>query len=90
MATALVVPDASVILKWVLPPADETDMGRAVALRDAVGNGDVQALVPELWLYEVGNTLARRFPDQAERLLASLLRCRDCHQMSHTLQRMLG
>lgn len=74
MATALVVPDASVILKWVLPPADEADVGRALALRDAIGNGDVQALVPELRLYEVGNTLARRLPGRAERLLPSLLR----------------
>ena len=30
MATAVVVPDASVILKWVLSPADETDVGRAM------------------------------------------------------------
>ena len=62
MATALVVPDASVILKWVLPPTDEADVGRGVALRDAIGNGDVQALVPKLWLNEVGNALARRLP----------------------------
>ncbi len=74
MATALVVPDASVILKWVLPPADEADVDRALALRDAIGNGDVQALVPELGLYEVGNAVARRLPGQAEPLLASLLR----------------
>ena len=74
MATAVVVPDASVVLKWVLPPADEADVDRALALRDAIGNGDVQALVPELWLYEVGNAVARRLPGQAERLLASLLR----------------
>ena len=36
MATAVVVPDASVILKWVLPPADEADVDRALALRDAI------------------------------------------------------
>ena len=58
MATALVVQDASVVLKWVLPPADEADVDRALALRDAIGNGDVQALVPEPWLYEVGNAVA--------------------------------
>ena len=74
MANALVVPDASVILKWVLPPADEADVGPALALRDAVVAGDVQALVPELWLYEAGNTLARRLPNQAGRLLESLQR----------------
>ena len=74
MAEALVIPDASVILKWVLPSADEADMGRAMALRDAIASGSLQALVPELWLYEVGNTLARRLPSQADRLLDSLLR----------------
>lgn len=74
MASALVIPDASVILKWVLPPADEADVAHALALRDAIGAGDVQALVPELWLYEVGNALARRLPNHAGRLLASLLR----------------
>ena len=74
MASALVIPDASVILKWVLPSADEADVARALALRDAIAAGDVQALVPELWLYEVGNALARRLPNQADRLLESLLR----------------
>ena len=74
MAEALVIPDASVILKWVLPSADEADMGRAMALRDAIASGNLQALVPELWLYEVGNTLARRLPSQADQLLDSLLR----------------
>ena len=74
MASALVVPDASVILKWVLPPADEADVARALSLRDAIVAGDVQALVPELWLYEVGNTLARRLPNQVDRLLGSLQR----------------
>jgi len=70
----LVVPDASVILKWVLPPADEGDVGRALAMRDSIMSGRVRALVPDLWFYEVGNTLARRFPDRAFRLLDALAR----------------
>ena len=74
MAATVVVPDASVILKWVLPSADEPDTERALALRDAIAVGDVRALVPELWVYEVGNTLARRFPDRAGRALDYLLR----------------
>ena len=32
-----------------------------------------ELVVPQLWIYEVGNTLARRFPDHAEELLASLV-----------------
>jgi predicted nucleic acid-binding protein len=70
----LVVPDASVILKWALPSDEERDADRALALRDAITNDHVRALVPSLWLYEVGNTIARRFPDDAGSWLAALLR----------------
>ena len=74
MAQRLVVPDASVILKWVLPSGDEPDLGPALALRDSIAEGHVRAIVPALWIYEVGNTLARRQPDRAERSLGALLR----------------
>ena len=74
MATPIVVPDASVILKWVLPPAEEPDTDKALALRDSIASGGVRALAPELWVYEVGNLLARRFPSRASRLLDALLR----------------
>jgi len=57
MAVPIVVPDASVILKWLLPSQDELDLERAIALREAIMAGDVHARVPTLWLYEVGNTL---------------------------------
>ena len=69
MAHRLVVPDASVILKWVLPSGEEPDLGQALALRDSIANGHVRAVVPSLWVYEVGNTLARRQPERAERSL---------------------
>lgn len=74
MAPRVVVPDASVILKWALPSADEPDLGPALALRDAIAGGNVRAIVPQLWIYEVGNTLARRPPDRADRVLEVLLR----------------
>ena len=74
MAHCVIVPDASVILKWVLPSRDEPDLGRALALRDSIADGRVRAIVPALWVYEVGNTLARRQPDRAEPSLAALLR----------------
>ena len=74
VSAPLVVPDASVILKWVLPPADEENVDKALALRDSIVSGRVQALVPDLWVYEVSNTLARRFPDRAFRLLDALAR----------------
>ena len=70
----IIVPDASVILKWVLPSSDEPDVEYALTLRDAIASGDVQALVPGLWIYEVGNTLARRLPELASSMLDALLR----------------
>ena len=54
MSAPLVVPDASVILKWVLPSDDEPDADQALALRDAILGEDIRALVPALWLYEAG------------------------------------
>jgi len=74
MPAPLVVPDASVILKWVLPSENEPDAVRALALRDAILSEEVDACVPTLWLYEVGNTLARRFPEEAGHILDVLLR----------------
>ncbi|WP_423925827.1 type II toxin-antitoxin system VapC family toxin [Candidatus Palauibacter sp.] len=68
----IVTPDASVLLKWVLPGDDEQDTDAALALRDEAVAGTLDLVVPQLWIYEVGNTLARRFPDDAGELLASL------------------
>jgi predicted nucleic acid-binding protein len=74
MATPLVVPDASVLLKWVLPSDDEPDADKALLLRTAILDEAVHALVPALWLYEVGNTVARRFPTHAEAWLSVLMK----------------
>ena len=71
-ATVIVTPDASVLLKWVLPGDDERDTDLALSLRDGAVAGAFDLVVPQLWIYEVGNTLARRFPETAEELLASL------------------
>ncbi len=72
MAAPLVVPDASVLLKWVLPSDDEPDADKALLLRTAILNDAVRAIVPALWLYEVSNTVARRFPAHASAWLTSL------------------
>ncbi len=68
----IVTPDASVILKWVLAGEDEQDTDQALALRDEAVAGSLELVVPQLWICEVGNTLARRFPDDAGELLATL------------------
>lgn len=65
MPTPLVVPDASVLLKWVLPPDDEPDIDRALLLRRSILEETALALLPALWPYEVANTVARRFPAQS-------------------------
>jgi predicted nucleic acid-binding protein len=74
MSVPVVVPDASVLLKWVLPAADEPDTDNALRLRAAILDSSVDALVPSLWLYEVGNTVARRFPDHAQAWLSALIK----------------
>jgi predicted nucleic acid-binding protein len=65
----LVIPDASVLLKWVLPGPKEIDSECALRLRESAVIGKVQLIVPSLWFYEVGNTITRQFPKQARELL---------------------
>ncbi len=59
--TVVVVPDASVILKWVLPRDEEPGWNRARAILDRFVLGKLELAVPSLWYFEVGNTLSRRF-----------------------------
>jgi predicted nucleic acid-binding protein len=69
-----IVPDASVLLKWVLPSDNERYVNQALAMRDALLDGELKLLVPDLWYYEVGNTLSRNYPDHADILLGSLMK----------------
>jgi len=70
----LVVPDAPVILKWVLPPVDEPFSQRAITLLDDFLQAKIDLLTPALWFFEVGNTLARKYPETAAEVLADLRR----------------
>ncbi len=74
MSIPIVVPDASVLLKWVLPSEDEPHADKAPQLRSAIVDSTVHALVPPLWIYELGNTIARRFPDNAQAWLSALMK----------------
>lgn len=69
----LIVPDASVLLKWVLRTGDEQDINQALNIRDAAVRGELLLKVPSLWLYEIGNTLSRRFPKQCNEALGAFL-----------------
>jgi predicted nucleic acid-binding protein len=68
----LVVPDASVLLKWVLPEEREPHAAQAIAIREAFIAGRIRLLVPPLWFYEVGNVLVMNYSDSAAERLAAL------------------
>lgn len=63
------VVDASVLLKWLLPAEQEDYVLQADAIRDALCDGHIEVVVPELWRFEVGNTLCRLMPQYAQELL---------------------
>lgn len=68
----LVVPDASVLLKWVLPEDREPHVAQAVGIRDAFTAGRIRLIVPSLWFYEAGNVLVAHYPESAAERLAAL------------------
>jgi predicted nucleic acid-binding protein len=73
---ALIVPDASVLLKWTLRAAAEEHRERALILQRSWLSGTHDLVVPTLWVYEVGNVLAVKQPGQVEALLESMMELR--------------
>jgi predicted nucleic acid-binding protein len=69
----VVVPDASVILKWIDRFPGEKDRERADALLDAWLNGRLEIVVPPLWAFEVANVLGREDPLGAGPIMEELL-----------------
>lgn len=49
--------DASVALKWAIPPANETLTAESLQLLQEYVNGKVDLLVPDIFWAEVGNVL---------------------------------
>ena len=68
----IVVPDTSVLLKWVLESEDEEDRGRALELREAWLSGRCTIVLPSLWFFEVGNILGMKQPAIAPQLMEIL------------------
>ena len=68
----LLVPDASVILKWVLQ-TDEADTEKALSLLSSWVAGEVEILLPSLWVYEVGNIVGRKNPQRSGEIMTLLL-----------------
>jgi len=69
----ILVPDASVLLKWVLEQEDEPDHRKALQLQQAVLDESVEIRLPTLWRYEVGNVLGLKKPAMAVELMSALL-----------------
>ncbi|HEX5545727.1 MAG TPA: type II toxin-antitoxin system VapC family toxin [Nitrospira sp.] len=69
----IIVPDASVILKWVLEKEDEPGYSQALKLQEALLAEEVEIRMPTLWRYEVGNVLGMKKPKMAVELMSALL-----------------
>jgi len=69
----MVVPDASVILKWVLERDEGKDLPKALDLQRAFLSETIDIQVPTLWRYEVGNVLGLKQPEFAHELMKALL-----------------
>jgi predicted nucleic acid-binding protein len=61
-SSRIVVPDSSVLLKWVLESNDEQDRDKAMEIRNAWLSGALTIVVPHLWCFEVGNVLGMKQP----------------------------
>jgi predicted nucleic acid-binding protein len=69
----VLVPDASVLLKWVLESDNEEDRNRALAIRETWLAGRHLIVLPSLWLFEVGNILGLKQANLAVPLMRILI-----------------
>ncbi len=69
----IVVPDASVILKWIISQG-ETHTAQALNILNRSGTGSIILRVPTLWIYEVGNILTRKLEPIARQTMEELVR----------------
>ena len=69
----IIIPDASVLLKWGLDTLEEGDREQAVLLQNEWLDGRIDLLLPRIWAFEVGNVLALKKPAQAEELMEIFL-----------------
>ena len=68
-----IVPDASVILKWVFKAPNEDHTEQALVLLDDWVGGRVNLIVPALWTFEVGNVLGLKSASLAAETIDLLL-----------------
>ena len=67
------VPDASVILKWAIGLESELDREKAIRILDAWVDNNIEIVLPELWVFEVGNFLGKVIPNSALERMETLL-----------------
>lgn len=70
---ALIIPDASLILKWVIAGEDELEEKAALEVLQGWLEEKDRLILPSLWVYEVGNVLGLKKPKQAYALIEVLL-----------------
>jgi predicted nucleic acid-binding protein len=73
MTAPVLVPDASVLLKWVIESRDEKDRDAALNIREAWLSDSCSIVLPSLWLFEVGNILGMKQPNLAPSLIQILI-----------------
>lgn len=72
-ARRIIVPDASVILKWVIPAPDENGRGKALYLLEGWLDERYEIILPKLWAFETANILGLKAPDRAGAVMEILL-----------------
>ncbi len=65
----IVVPDASVLLKWAFDSSDEIDRDNALNLLNAWLDRRVEIILPKLWVFEVGNVLMLKNPELSSEII---------------------
>lgn len=69
----IVVPDASVILKWAFDNPDENHRDKSVMLLETWLTGEIEITLPKLWCFEVGNVLMLKTPELAPKFMKLFL-----------------
>lgn len=71
--TEIIVPDASVLLKWAFDSPDESERDKAISFLNAWIEGKVKIVLPKLWSFEVGNVLMIKTPELAYEIMEIFL-----------------
>lgn len=69
----IIVPDASIMLKWALGEEKETEIDKALSVLYDFIEGRCEIVLPSLWAYEVGNVLGVKHPESSKEIMDILL-----------------